>query len=136
MARYDDENEGNECSNLSSHSLRSRQLLIYKKLMCIPLWVTKLVPILWFISQLQPISIMIHWLFLCIPPWVAKLAPILWSITKLRPRIIYQDLTYEAVQYRGSPRFDYWNLLRRGWGLRIFWSILIIFCNFFPKGQK
>ena len=46
------------------------------------------------------------------------------------------DLTYNAVQYKGSPRFDYWNLLRRGWGLKIFWSILIFCRNFFPKGQK
>ena len=49
---------------------------------------------------------------------------------------IVLHLTHDAVQYTGSPRFDYWNLLRRGWGLKIFWSILIFCRNFVPKGQK
>ena len=47
-----------------------------------------------------------------------------------------QYLTYDAVQYKGSPRFDYWNLLRRGWGSIIFWSGSKILSNFWPKGKK
>ena len=28
--------------------------------------------------------------------------------------LLVLHLTHDAVQYTGSPRFDYWNLLRRG----------------------
>ena len=50
--------------------------------------------------------------------------------------ILVLHLTHEAVKYIGSLRFDYWNLLRGGWGLKIFWSILIFYVTFFLKAKN
>ena len=50
--------------------------------------------------------------------------------------ILVLHLTHEAIKYIGSLRFDYWNLLRGGWGLKKFWSILIFYVTFFLKAKN